>query len=79
VTYSRGIGRHPLRKLELTEENISPDVRTEWAIESESGRPLRCIVLYWKHWPGHDMQVEVSQAPRWVSPCPRETAATPVT
>lgn len=61
-----------------TEENISPDVRTEWAIETTDGRPLRCIVLYWKHWPGHDMQVKVSQAPRWTWPCRRETPATPL-
>jgi len=57
-------------------ENISPDVRTEWAIENDSGRLLRCVVLYWKHWPGHDMEVQVSQAPRWTNPCLRQTSAT---
>jgi hypothetical protein len=62
-----------------TAENISPDVRTEWAIKTEDGRPLRCILLYWKHWPGHDMRVKVSRAPHWAWPCPRETAATPLT
>jgi hypothetical protein len=62
-----------------TAENIGVDVRTEWAIETEDGRLLRCIVLYWKHSPRHDMDVKVSQAPRWEWPCPRETAATPRT
>ena len=61
-----------------TEENISPDTRTEWAIETEDGRRLRCVLLYWKYWPGHDMQVTVSQAPGWAWPCPRKTAATPL-
>jgi hypothetical protein len=60
-------------------ENISPDVRTEWAIEIGDGRPLRCIVLYWKNWPGHDMRVKVSQAPHWAWPCPRETPTSPQT
>ena len=31
-----------------TEENISTDLRTEWAVEDANGKPLRCIVLYWK-------------------------------
>lgn len=61
-----------------TEENISPDVRTEWAIETTDGQPLRCVVLYWKYWPGHDMQVYVSKAPQWKWPCSRRTPATPL-
>src|SRR4051794_22651780 len=39
--------RDHIKRGHAIEENISPDVRTEWAIESESGRPLRCVVLYW--------------------------------
>jgi hypothetical protein len=58
-----------------TEENISPDVRTEWAIETPTGRPLRCILLYWKYWPKHDMQVAVSAAPPWANPCVRTSPA----
>jgi hypothetical protein len=61
-----------------TTENIGVDVRSEWAIENQDGRPLRCIVLYWKYWPGHDMQVKVSHTPSWAWPCPPETAARPV-
>jgi hypothetical protein len=61
-----------------TEENISPDVRTEWAIEDTSGTPLRCVVLYWKDWPGHDEQIRVSAAPIWAWPCPRTTPARPI-
>lgn len=59
-----------------TEENISPDVRTEWAIETKEGHPLRCILLYWRYWPGHDMQLRISQAPLWTWPCARATTAT---
>ncbi len=54
-------------------ENISPDVRTEWAIEDARGRLLRCVVLYWKHYPGSDQRVQISAAPRWAWPCPRPT------
>lgn len=61
------------------EENISPDVRTEWAIKArDESRLLRCVVLYRKHWPGHDMQVNLSQAPHWAVPCPRATPASPL-
>jgi hypothetical protein len=58
-------------------ENISPDVRTEWAIETPSGRLLRCVVLYWKYWPGHDVNVRVSAVPRWAWPCSGTTPASP--
>jgi hypothetical protein len=57
-------------------ENISPDVRTEWAIETLGGRPLRCVVLYWQYWPGHDENVRVSAAPPWDRPCSRTTPTT---
>jgi hypothetical protein len=67
--------RDKIRPGESTEENISPDVRTEWAVQSATGKPLRCIVLYWKHWPKHDVRVAVSAAPRWTNPCGRETPA----
>jgi hypothetical protein len=57
-------------------ENISPDVRTEWAIETPDGQLLRCVVLYWQYRPGHDENVLVSAAPHWARPCPRSTPAT---
>ena len=57
---------------------MAPDVGTEWAIESEDGRLLRCVLLYWKDSPGH-MQVNLSQAPRWAKPCPRHTQASRLT
>jgi hypothetical protein len=50
-------------------ENISPDVSTEWAIESKTGKLLRCVVLYWKNQPGQDPAVSVSHAPSWANPC----------
>jgi hypothetical protein len=56
-------------------ENISPDVRTEWAIETPSGKLLRCVVLYWEHYPGSEQLVHLSSAPHWAWPCPRETSA----
>jgi hypothetical protein len=58
-------------------ENISPDVRTEWAIESPSGALLRCVVLYWRHYPGSEQRVRLSQAPGWAWPCSRATTARP--
>jgi hypothetical protein len=58
-------------------ENISPDVRTEWAIETPEGQLLRCVVLYWRYWPGHDENVLISAAPGWTWPCARTTPATP--
>ena len=54
-----------------TEENIAPDVRTEWALETPSGKLLRCVVLYWKDDPGHTQVVRASDAPRWTWPCAR--------
>jgi hypothetical protein len=56
-------------------ENISPDVRTEWAIETPGGELLKCVVLYWKHYPGSDQRVRLSDAPSWAWPCPRSTPA----
>jgi hypothetical protein len=67
--------RDKIRPGDATEENISPDVSTEWAIETATGRPLRCVLLYWKNWPGHDMQVALSSAPHWGNPCARKTPA----
>lgn len=63
---------------DATSENVSPDVRTEWAVESEDEQPLPGVVLYLEALAGHDMQVEASQAPRWAWPCARRTPATPV-
>ena len=57
-------------------ENISPDLRTEWAIETPDGHLLRCVVLYWHYWPRHDEDVRLSKSPRWAWPCPRATPAT---
>jgi hypothetical protein len=57
--------------------NIAPDVRTEWAIETPSGRLLRCVLLYWPSWPGHDEMINLSAAPRWANPCPRTTPSAP--
>jgi hypothetical protein len=70
--------RASIRPGDSTEENISPGVRTEWAIETATKRPLRCILLYWKYWPKHDMQVAASDAPVWSNPCGRETPAAPL-
>ena len=56
-------------------ENISPDLRTEWAVEREDGALLRCVVLYWKHYPGQDQRLSLSTAPEWAWPCPRVTQA----
>jgi hypothetical protein len=61
------------------EENISPDTRTEWAVEDRYARPLRCVLLYWKHYPGADQSVQLSGAPRWSSPCSDTTPAVPIT
>ena len=52
-----------------TEENISTDVKTEWAIEDTRGRPFRCVVLFWPHYPGHSERVRLSAASRWSSHC----------
>lgn len=55
-------------------ENISPGVRTEWAVEDDSGALLRCVILYWEHWSGGDEpHVSLSSAPTWGDPCPRQT------
>jgi hypothetical protein len=56
-------------------ENISPDVRTEWAVESEKGALLRCVALYWKHYPGHDVQLRLSEASLWRVPCAETTSS----
>jgi hypothetical protein len=57
------------------EENISPDLETEWAVEAPDGILLRCVVLYWKYAPSHTPTIRLSTAPRWSSPCGRRTAA----
>jgi hypothetical protein len=50
--------------------NISADLPTEWAVETEGGQLLRCINLYWKTYPGHTPDVLLSSAPRWSMSCP---------
>ena len=56
-------------------ENISPGIRTEWAVLDMHGNLLRCVVLYWKHYPGGTQHVRLSGAPLWAWPCPRATPA----
>jgi hypothetical protein len=56
---------------EATEENISPDLETEWAVETPGGRLLRCVLLYWKYEPNHTPTVSFSSAPAWSRPCRR--------
>lgn len=58
-------------------EDVSPDVRNEWAIATPQGTLLKCVVLYWQHYPGSDESVDLSTAPRWAWPCPRETPSRP--
>ena len=53
--------------------NIGPDAAEEWAIKDKSGQLLRCVRLYWKHYPGGDVRLRLSKAPRWAWPCPRST------
>ena len=55
-------------------QNISPDVRTEWAVESADGEMLRCVVLYWRHYQGHDMKLGLAGTPAWSNPCQDSTA-----
>lgn len=62
--------RDPVKAGESYPENIAPDVRTEWAVETPDGRLLRCVNLYWKHYPGHDQTFRLSGASRWANPCP---------
>jgi hypothetical protein len=61
---------------ETAAENIAPGVRTEWAVESPAGDLLRCVVLYWQHYPGPDEALSLSAAPQWANPCADSTAAT---
>lgn len=61
-----------------TEENISPDVKTEWAVETPDGHLLRCVLLYWKYAPNHTEIVRFSSAPAWSWPCSRMASSTPV-
>ena len=51
-------------------ENIGPDVRTEWAVETPEGELLRCVNLYWKHYPGSGQTFRLSAASPWSTPCP---------
>lgn len=60
-------------------ENIAPGVRTEWAVLDETGTLLRCVLLYWPHYLGHDQRVALSSAPAWSNPCPDITSTAFVT
>jgi hypothetical protein len=60
----------PLRVGDWYTENIAPDVRTEWAVETPNGRLLRCVNLYWEHYHGHEERFRLSGASRWANPCP---------
>jgi hypothetical protein len=62
--------RNSVKAGESLGENISPDVRTEWAVETPDGQLLRCVNLYWRHYPGSDQTFRLSAAPRWADPCP---------
>ena len=48
-----------------TEENISPDLKTEWAAETPDGHLLRCVLLYRKYAPSHTQTVDFLSAPTW--------------
>ncbi len=60
------------------EENISPDVKTEWAVEASDGHPLRCVLLYWKYAPDDTPTVRFSSAAAWSWPCSRLTSSAPL-
>ncbi|PZS26829.1 MAG: hypothetical protein DLM59_17525 [Pseudonocardiales bacterium] len=61
-------------------ENIAPDVGTEWAVQDKDGRLISCVLLHWRHYPGHPQELLLSKAPPWSNPCPDTTsAATPST
>ncbi len=62
--------RNSVKVGESYPENIAPDVRTEWAVETSDGQLLRCVNLYWKHYPGHDATFRLSAASPWANPCP---------
>ncbi len=73
--------RHPAYREKLaagktTEENISPDLKTEWAVEAPDGHLVRCVLLYWKYAPNRTPTVRFSSAPAWSSPCSRMTSST---
>jgi hypothetical protein len=57
-----------------TEENVTTDLRAEWAVEDRGSHALRCVVLYRKHTPKHVETVRLSEAPRWSWPCKRPTS-----
>ncbi len=52
------------------EENVAPDVQTEWAVETPNGKPLRCVMLYWRYAPSAEPTVQLGDAPPWQRPCP---------
>jgi hypothetical protein len=62
--------RNSVKVGESYPENIAPDVRTEWAVETPDGELLGCVNLYWKHYPGHDLTFRLSGASPWANPCP---------
>ncbi len=61
-----------------TEENITPDAKTEWAVETPNGHLLRCVLLYWKYAPSDTPTVRFSSASAWSWPCRRMTPAAPL-
>ena len=62
--------RDSVKSGESYPENIAPDVRTEWAVETPDGQLLRCVNLYWKHYPGRSQTFRLSAASPWTKPCP---------
>lgn len=77
-THSAKCEHPPLRNRVATgqsfPENIEVTVRTEWAVQDLGGRNLRCVVLYWSHYPGTEPHVRLSTTPPWADPCPRPSA-----
>ena len=63
--------RDSVKSGESYPENIAPDVRTEWAVETPDGQLLRCVNLYWKHYPGRSQTFRLSAA------LPRRSPARP--
>jgi hypothetical protein len=51
-------------------ENIGPGSPEEWAVQVKDGRLIGCVLLYWKHYPGHAQQLRLSAAGSWRNPCP---------
>ncbi|MGE0305944.1 MAG: hypothetical protein AB7Q27_09305 [Acidimicrobiia bacterium] len=58
---------------ETAGENISTNIRTEWAVVTKDGQLVKCVNLNWRHYPGHSMEIRLSWTPAWTNPCPDAT------